>query len=162
MLQKILYNFLLLELNKLKRTVIEAEFYFKSWYEHWCPALIYISILQLNLCTYWNQHSLFFLFWWEGKMAKSFIDVVQDSSLLCSGEYSTLPIVVLNFGESASFGTGMMIFTLLAVDRHLNNLQIPHLDPRTCEVRNFKFNLDRRFSFYVFSNNRRQTEMGPH
>ena len=31
-----------------------------------------------------------------------------------------LPIVVLNLGESASFGTGIMISTLLAVDRRLN------------------------------------------
>ena len=38
----------------------------------------------------------------------------------CSGTYLTLPTVVLNFGESASGGTGTMISTLLAVERRLN------------------------------------------
>lgn len=32
----------------------------------------------------------------------------------------SLPIVVLNLGESASLGTGITISTLLAVDRRLN------------------------------------------
>ena len=31
-----------------------------------------------------------------------------------------VPVVVLNFGESASDGTGMRISTLFAVDRRLN------------------------------------------
>ena len=31
-----------------------------------------------------------------------------------------LPIVVLNFGPSASLGTGIIISTLFAVDRRLN------------------------------------------
>lgn len=39
---------------------------------------------------------------------------------LFSGTHLTLPTVVLNFGESASFGTGMWISTLLAVDLRLN------------------------------------------
>jgi hypothetical protein len=38
----------------------------------------------------------------------------------CSGAYLTLPIVVLNLGESASAGTGMTISTLFAVDLRLN------------------------------------------
>lgn len=37
-----------------------------------------------------------------------------------SGAYLQLPTVVLNFGESASGGTGITISTLLAVDRRLN------------------------------------------
>lgn len=41
-------------------------------------------------------------------------------TLLISGEYLQLPTVVLNLGESASVGTGMMISTLFAVDRRLN------------------------------------------
>ncbi len=36
-----------------------------------------------------------------------------------SGTYSTLPVEVLNDGESASAGTGMIISTLLAVERRL-------------------------------------------
>lgn len=38
----------------------------------------------------------------------------------CSGVYFTEPMLVLNFGESASDGTGIMISTLLAVERRLN------------------------------------------
>merc|ERR1740137_1128 len=37
-----------------------------------------------------------------------------------SGSYLQWPIVVLNLGESASFGTGITISTLLAVERFLN------------------------------------------
>lgn len=42
------------------------------------------------------------------------------TNALCSGVYFTEPILVLNLGESASEGTGMIISTLLAVDRRLN------------------------------------------
>lgn len=38
----------------------------------------------------------------------------------CSGAYLTEPTVVLNFGESASIGTGITTSTLLAVDLRLN------------------------------------------
>lgn len=47
-------------------------------------------------------------------------DLIVHVMAFCSGAYLTLPIVVLNFGESASPGTGIMISTLLAVDRRLN------------------------------------------
>ena len=45
--------------------------------------------------------------------------MVQITAFI-SGEYLQLPVVVLNFGESASVGTGMTISTLLAVERRLN------------------------------------------
>ena len=37
-----------------------------------------------------------------------------------SGLYCTLPNVALNFGLSTSFGTGMVMITLLAIDLSLN------------------------------------------
>lgn len=39
---------------------------------------------------------------------------------LPSGVYFTVPIEVLNFGESASLGTGIITSTLFAVERLLN------------------------------------------
>lgn len=47
-------------------------------------------------------------------------DLTDHTMALFSGTHLTLPTVVLNFGESASFGTGMWISTLLAVDLRLN------------------------------------------
>lgn len=47
-------------------------------------------------------------------------DLMVQMTALTSGAYLQLPTVVLNLGESASAGTGMMISTLLAVDRLLN------------------------------------------
>lgn len=47
-------------------------------------------------------------------------DLMDQVIALCSGEYLTLPIAVLNFGESASFWTGITISTLLAVDLRWN------------------------------------------
>ncbi|KAK1134617.1 hypothetical protein K0M31_007399 [Melipona bicolor] len=47
-------------------------------------------------------------------------DLMNQVIALCSGEYLTLPMVVLNLGESASLGTGITISTLLAVERLLN------------------------------------------
>ena len=41
-------------------------------------------------------------------------------TVLFSGTHLHEPTVVLNLGESASLGTGMMISTLFAVDRLLN------------------------------------------
>ena len=47
-------------------------------------------------------------------------DLIVQMTAFMSGAYLQLPVVVLNFGVSASIGTGMMISTLLAVDRLLN------------------------------------------
>ena len=47
-------------------------------------------------------------------------DLMVHRTALLSGEYLQLPVVVLNFGVSASAGTGMTISTLFAVDRRLN------------------------------------------
>lgn len=47
-------------------------------------------------------------------------DLIVQTMILSSGTHLTLPTVVLNFGESASLGTGTCISTLLAVDRLLN------------------------------------------
>ena len=47
-------------------------------------------------------------------------DFIVQMIAFCSGAYLQLPVVVLNFGESASSGTGMIISTLLAVLRLLN------------------------------------------
>ena len=47
-------------------------------------------------------------------------DLIVHVIAFCSGAYLTLPIVVLNLGESASAGTGITISTLFAVDRRLN------------------------------------------
>jgi len=41
-------------------------------------------------------------------------------TVLFSGTHLQDPTVVLNLGESASFGTGIMISTLFAVDLLLN------------------------------------------
>lgn len=46
--------------------------------------------------------------------------LMDHTKALSSGAYLTDPIEVLNLGESASDGTGMMISTLLAVERRLN------------------------------------------
>src|SRR5437016_1202647 len=47
-------------------------------------------------------------------------DLMVQIIALCSGAYLTEPIPVLNFGESASPGTGITISTLFAVDLRLN------------------------------------------
>lgn len=47
-------------------------------------------------------------------------DLIVQVIAFCSGAYFTLPMVVLNLGESASAGTGITISTLLAVDLRLN------------------------------------------
>lgn len=47
-------------------------------------------------------------------------DLIVQITEFESGAYLQLPTVVLNFGVSASVGTGMMISTLLAVDLLLN------------------------------------------
>lgn len=47
-------------------------------------------------------------------------DLMVHTTELISGAYLQLPVVVLNFGLSASAGTGTMISTLLAVDLRLN------------------------------------------
>lgn len=47
-------------------------------------------------------------------------DFIFQTIEFVSGLYDTCPIVVLNFGESASAGTGMLISTLFAVDLRLN------------------------------------------
>lgn len=47
-------------------------------------------------------------------------DLTVQMTAFMSGAYLQLPTVVLNLGESASAGTGMMISTLLAVDLLLN------------------------------------------
>lgn len=50
-----------------------------------------------------------------------------------SGVYFTDPTEVLNLGESASLGTGIMISTLLAVDRLLNwDLALTMYSTRLC------------------------------
>ena len=47
-------------------------------------------------------------------------DLIVQITEFESGAYLQLPTVVLNFGVSASVGTGMIISTLLAVDLLLN------------------------------------------
>merc|ERR1719192_787635 len=47
-------------------------------------------------------------------------DLMVQHTAPSSGTYLHWPIVVLNLGESASLGTGIMISTLLAVDLRLN------------------------------------------
>lgn len=47
-------------------------------------------------------------------------DLMVHTAAVSSGTYRTWPTVVLNLGESASLGTGIMISTLFAVDLRLN------------------------------------------
>lgn len=47
-------------------------------------------------------------------------DLMVQTTVLFSGIHLHEPTVVLNFGESASLGTGTIISTLLAVDLLLN------------------------------------------
>jgi len=47
-------------------------------------------------------------------------DLIDQTTDDFSGTYLHAPMVVLNFGESASLGTGTTISTLFAVDLRLN------------------------------------------
>lgn len=47
-------------------------------------------------------------------------DLICQTTAFFSGMYLAKPTVVLNLGESASLGTGMMTSTLFAVDLLLN------------------------------------------
>lgn len=68
---------------------------------------------DITFCNHvYDTHESWFLL--TGK------DLIDQTISLFSGTHFTLPTVVLNFGESASVGTGMWISTLLAVERLLN------------------------------------------
>ena len=59
-----------------------------------------------------------------------------------SGSYLQWPIVVLNLGESASLGTGMIISTLLAVDLRLNwDLALTINSIRECACRSITLSI---------------------
>uniref|UniRef100_A0A2M4B2M4 Putative secreted protein n=1 Tax=Anopheles triannulatus TaxID=58253 RepID=A0A2M4B2M4_9DIPT len=70
----------------------------------------------------------------------------------CSGAYLTLPIVVLNLGESASAGTGMTISTLLAVERRLNcDFALIMYSTRLCAWRSITDSIQMSGFTWVFS-----------
>ena len=71
-----------------------------------------------------NRIGMFYSFWFITTCTK-FVeltgkDLIVQITEFVSGAYLQLPTVVLNFGVSASVGTGMIISTLLAVDLLLN------------------------------------------
>lgn len=74
------------------------------------------SVMSVANCLYIHTFSI-----------SGYIPTGKDFMFHCttffSGSHFAVPMLVLNFGESASLGTGTMMATLLAVDRVLNWLR---------------------------------------
>lgn len=100
----------------------------------WISNTCIISNIHVLVNSFQGNSSInidiwFFFFSWFVKFDLTGNDLMVQMTAFMSGAYLQLPTVVLNLGESASAGTGMMISTLLAVDLLLNWLL-------ACQTRN--------------------------